>query len=315
MKISVIKNFINKYIFSNRKNIDSTASLLLQDIDFRKVSLEDVPLADIFQNQNYSQMVSGIKNDLFKREFALSFLNTNPMNEKTYAKLSLVKLQAIRAQMDSEFIRDAEVLVSASKILKEVFDMRYGENKYVFVSIGRSLSAAANCLGFLGVDARQVPLSGCRGSLKDIDKIVNTMLEHVGFKDYKSFLCETLPKNSNRRYLFCDFMNSGATLSVFKTLLNHPKVHLGSKRDQYIGINNKYLCNNIDCDSEEYKSVVMDFYHRLLGQGFDVYADVNYYHYASLNPPDTGLKPRCPQQNKLMRFCMLDILNFSKSIE
>lgn len=165
MKILDIKNLKTniKSIFQNCKRRGSAKPVLLQEIDLKNVALERIYQEDVFQKQTYSQVVSAVENDDHKQVLATLFLNAKPMNKETYAKISPDGLQTLRSLLTPYMVEDAETLVTISKIIKVLFDNKYGENQYTFVSIGRSLSALANCLGFMGVETKHIPLSSCGG--------------------------------------------------------------------------------------------------------------------------------------------------------
>lgn len=275
-----------------------------------RIAFKGTPLTDVFQKRNYLQLFSSIKNDVPKSYLANCFLRANAINEEVYAKISPEELLAVRAQLKPDLIHDAEFFVTVSKIVKGAFDEKYGENQYTFVSIGRSLSAMANCLNFLGIETKHVPLSGCNGTARDVNKTVNTMIEQSGFEKYKNFLEKTLPRNANKRYIFADYASTGKTLEVFEALLNHPKVGLGSKSNRYVGVNN-LLEGFINYEDYQYiyrNNVIASFNDELYRQHFDKYSEVKSLNFEELKYLDSALKPENLRENKLIKFCMLDIL-------
>lgn len=310
MNLSSIKNFqtiIKKYISPSRINKKSVEPILTPAEHLIQMCFERSPLADVFQKQNYSQSLSGLKNYIEKRDIKDRFVSsTNPINTKTYSLMSPEDILAIRAQLEPDLIANAEYLVSISKIIKTLFDKTFGENQYTFVSIGRSLSAFAKCLEFMGVKTKQIPLSGCRGYTTNINKTVNEMIEQEGFKEYKEFLEKILQRNNNHQYVISDYAHTGKTLEVFKALLNHPKVNLGSKNDVYVGINT-CLENHI-AFNKEFLHDIQEFNVRLKSQQYDQYAEVKYLNFKELEKFNSALEPENLPLNRLMKFCLLDIL-------
>lgn len=317
MKLSAIKNLRTtiKNIFQNCKNRNSVKPFLLQDIDLKKVALEKIYQEDVFQKQNYLKVLSDeVENNDHKKTMAAIYLNAKPMNKETYAKISSEGLQTIRSMLSPYMIEEAEILVTISKIIKMLFDNKYGESQYTFVSIGRSLSALANCLRFMGVETKQIPLSGCGGRARKVKDTVNTIINQEGFKQYKEFLEKTLKPEENKKRVFCDYADTGKTLKIFNALLNHSKVKLGTKSDDYVKIN-EFLTETLKNENIEYLQIVQRFNKMLKVQRFDEYAEVKVLGFRNLKKLYSVLNPPDVIQNKLMRFCILDLFKTSKYMD
>lgn len=167
----------------------------------------------------------------------------------------------------------------------------------------------AKCLEFLGWETKQIPFSGCSTDLLSTKKIVREIVTQPGFEKYKVFLEDTLKPEVNKTYIYGIFAYTGKTLEVFKALLNHPKVQLGSKTDRFVGINSKFLKNNIDNNSKEFQEFVRYFHSMLDPRNFHPYSEVRFFpFYKKLENLDQALTPEKTIQNKLMKFCMLDII-------
>lgn len=310
MKTSFFKNITTniKNLFQSRISFtDPIEPVLLGDLNLKKISLERSPLSEVFHKRNYLEILSETKNNNRKEAIAANFLCSNPINKETYSKLSSEELLAIRAQLTSDLVDDAETLIDTAKIIKKLFDINYGENNYTFISIGRSLSALAKCLDFMGVETKQIPLSACCGYTQNEHEIVDNMTNQYGFQKYKNFLETTLQEGTNKKHIFCDYANTGKTLKVFELLLNDPKVKLSTPNDTFIGINTALYNINND-NNKKFLASIKKFTRKLHRQDFDKYAEVKYLPYKVLEEFESALQPECIQLNSLLKFSMLDIL-------
>lgn len=309
MEISAVKNLkntIEKYISPAYTKFSSFKSIL-SGINLKGILLERNPQCDVLQKQNYSQLLAGIKNDSQKTLLAQSFLDSNPMNKEVYAKLSPEELVSLRAQLEPDLVENAKVLTDTSKIVKKLFDKKYGKNQYTFVSIGRSLSALANSLEFMGVETKHIPFS-VSGPLEK-DEIVDYIINNKDLDIYKNFLEEYLKQNPKKRNLFCDFAVSGETIDIFKNVLTHKDVQIASKKDKFIKLN-EFLDKKAG-SKEEFKNIVSKFINKLYYECFDDYAEISSLYFGSIGQINSALKPTNSKQNKLMKFCMLDSQAFS----
>ena len=111
---------------------------------------------------------------------------------------------------------------AATKIKSEL-DIKFGENNYVFIAIGRSLSSIAELMEHLGVNVKIIPLS----ELRKIDLI------DIPQKDlmiYKKFLAEIgiskteLNKNKDKTYILADYTHYGRSLEKAEKMLKMDKM-------------------------------------------------------------------------------------------
>lgn len=306
MKIAAIKNnfkaFISKHVLQSRTNPSSLNPLKAEVLQLSKIPLERTPKTDIFQKQKSLQQPINTTS---------WFLDPIPFNEEKYANLSDNELLKIRANLSSDLINDTKALVSSSKIIKTLFDKKFGEGMYTFVSVGRSLSAMAKCLEVMGVETKQIPFSGC--GKEKIKNIVNTMVEENGFENYKNFLEKNLEKKENHKYIFCDYIYTGRSLKAFKTFLKHPDVDLHSRKSEYIGIN-KFLSKKGTKNKEDIKTIKI-FNNLLYEQRLDKYAEIKSLNFSELENLNTSLEPTWRAENNLIRFCTLDMLKNPKVYE
>lgn len=106
----------------------------------------------------------------------------------------------------------------AAEKIKSGLDKKYGENKYVMIALGRSLSSIAELMKYLGAETKIIPLSGLRKS--GIDSIPPDSLQI-----YKTFLVQIglskteLKKNSDKTYVLTDYTHFGRSLEKAEKLL------------------------------------------------------------------------------------------------
>lgn len=108
----------------------------------------------------------------------------------------------------------------AADKVKQELDKKYGENNYIVIAIGRSISSIAELMQELGVDTKIIPLSGLRkGSIEYIpEKLLHT---------YKAYLVQIglsktdLEQNKNKMYVIMDYTHYGNSLEKAEKLLKH----------------------------------------------------------------------------------------------
>lgn len=106
--------------------------------------------------------------------------------------------------------------------LKKFLDEKYGQDKYVFVSVGTSPAPIGRVMEFSGVETKYLPITGLKNaeSSKEI-------VSQRGFSKYVEFLKEQgidrdSIKNSDKTYIFYDYVSTGKSLRIFKDLMmNH----------------------------------------------------------------------------------------------
>ena len=108
-----------------------------------------------------------------------------------------------------QFLRDnspvrlkelAQLNCFAADKIKREFDSRFGENNYVLIAVGRSVSSIIELIGKLGVYTKIIPMSGLRR--REINDIKNEDLH-----TYKTFLAQkglskTDLKNNKNKLIF-----------------------------------------------------------------------------------------------------------------
>ena len=141
----------------------------------------------------------------------MTFENVSKTDEKTR--------QFLRDNSPVRLKELAQLNCFAADKIKREFDSRFGENNYVLIAIGRSVSSIIELVGKLGVDTKIIPMSGLRRrEISDIKK--------DDLHTYKTFLVQKglskidLKKNMNKTHILMDYTHYGRSLEKTKQLLN-----------------------------------------------------------------------------------------------
>lgn len=188
-------------------------------------------------------------------------LSFNPLNKlkdfskEEYEKISPYEIKFLRFMyknfvkvFDNDFYKNAEnIHKEASEIIKNSLDKEFGEGKYVFIPIGRSISSIGKILSYkIGAEnVISIPMSSAHRFLhsnleKCLEyngdyKILNgNILKSDNVDVFKKILdkiglSEKNINNSNKHYVICDFCFSGTSLAGVKKLFESD--FLFGKRD------------------------------------------------------------------------------------
>ena len=120
-----------------------------------------------------------------------------------------------------------------ASLIKSNLDKQFGENNYILITIGRSLSSIAATVKNFGVDVKQIPLSGIR---KTYFQNINIPKEDLAvLKEFLSSINlskEDLAKNRNKKYIITDYTYYGRTLDRTYELL---------KREDFLGNSSNFI--------------------------------------------------------------------------
>ena len=130
-----------------------------------------------------------------------------------------IKIRRFLSKNSPERLKElAKMNCFAANKVKTVLDKKYGENNYVVIAIGRSVSSIAELLKTMGVETKNIPLSGLR---KRAVKDIPADYLHI----YKSYLVQIglsktdLKNNSDKTYVIMDYSNSGKSLKRAEEML------------------------------------------------------------------------------------------------
>lgn len=261
---------------------------------------------DYLKNINNSKLQLGMS-EKAKRKLGIKLINNiSEMTPETYKKLKPSEKENIRMAIPKEITQISVKIEYISRIIKNVFDNKYGKDNYVFVSVGRSLSATAKCLEFIGVKTINIPFSGVNAfpfSKPNIPSILN----QPGINKYIKFLEEQGLANQDKKHIFCDYCITGKTLNTFKQIIESPEVGLKSSNNVFVHINK--CLQQIGKKRPEYNKVIQNFIFDLTFQTYDNVASIRSLNYKKLFNIDNARKPTDSNSAKFMQFCLLDIIN------
>ena len=154
-----------------------------------------------------------------------------------YKSLSKLEKSVLR-QVNSSVKEAVDDTLKVALKVKEKLDKNYGENNYVFCCIGTSPSGIARALEFMGVETKYLPISQLKAYYEDDSyrKLEDKFPPYQRFLEEQGLGSETVA-NSDKRYLFYDYIYSGQSLSVFKNMMK-----------EYFGLN----LPNVDFHSADY---------------------------------------------------------------
>lgn len=214
----------------------------------------------------------GIKPNTLKR-FSLNPLSKfNEFSIEEYKNLNQYEIKLLRflyknfvKVFDFKFFEKAEKLhQDAAQAIKKTLDEQYGQNKYVFIPIGRSVSSIGKVLSYkIGADnVKNIPMSSTHrflhcnlqecleynGDYKILNEYICKSDNTQHFKKYLDSigLSETNLNNSGKQYIVSDFCFSGMSLAGVKRLFESD--FLFGKRDNIHYVNVADLVSdNVDC--------------------------------------------------------------------
>ncbi len=218
------------------------------------ISVPTRPISDTFVLSNAEEK------EIVKKIFS----RTRKFSIKNYKKLNEKELEAMRTICTNDmFAKEAaDINLDMALILKPELDKKYGEDNYVFVSIGRSPSGIARVFEFMGVETKYLPISGLR-NYPDEDCVIGGA---EGLREYGKFLKEQGITNididfSDKKYLFFDYTYSGKSLDYFKKLIKR-YYRVNQPNMEFISLNGE-LNNSVD-DSSYKKRMVQEYIEEFL---------------------------------------------------
>lgn len=139
-----------------------------------------------------------------------------------YRELTTEQKELLHKKYDCgvEYIVDANMRVAEN--LKKYLDNLYGEDGYIFASIGTSPSGIARYMEFCGVETKYFPASGLKKKLlyfqQELCENQDGLKKYIEFLKSQGISREDIEK-SNKKILFYDFCYTGNTLRNFEALL------------------------------------------------------------------------------------------------
>lgn len=149
---------------------------------------------------------------------------------------------------------DVDDVIALSHIIIDNLDKTYGKDKYVFCSIGKSPALFANVLEAMGIESKI-----CRYSArKDLCKFhfCNNRYQQT-YDEYKAYLnhlgldSKTI-KNSDKTYVFVDYVMGGRNLKTFQEIIEDPTIGLKLDNVKFENMN-KFFYNENGVDENSHK--------------------------------------------------------------
>jgi hypothetical protein len=152
-----------------------------------------------------------------------------------YDRLSEDEKQILRAEFATWEPKEQKDLcdnLTVAKFLKQRYDKSYGRGNYVYVSIGRSCNTIARALEYLGVETKNIPISGLHDKNGETtNETVARMLENPGFEAYLNYfrqigIDKKSVATSKKSYIFQDYTSGGRSLLAFSKFIKSEEVGL-----------------------------------------------------------------------------------------
>ena len=174
----------------------------------------------------------------------------NKINKEEYDSLTYNEKEALRKNLianearllNKDFLsEDLPMHHFAADSIKTVFDEQYGENNYVVITIGRSLSSISKLLEMkIGEEnVKNIPLSHvdefyAGDNFLRYSQAIDNFTGKYGFADFKKYLAsigldkETI-ESSGKNYILMDYCHTGKSLDGAYTVLTSDQL-LGNKK-------------------------------------------------------------------------------------
>lgn len=194
-------------------------------------------------NFNRSQILAPLNKDTFERTTSFKGIGEcTRLLQKKYDDLTEDEKKYLRSELETFNYGAVEDTLQASKIVKKVYDTKYGENNWEYISIGRSCSTIALALSKQGVKTYSIPISGLTMGIKDGKDLAKSK----GFEDYREYiynlgLSPEKVANSGKTYIFQDYCESGISMRIFEQFIRSEEMGLDKENIVFEGINDVLL--------------------------------------------------------------------------
>jgi len=155
-----------------------------------------------------------------------NFLKSPDCSLQAYKALRSEEKALIKSHIPLDSFIAASKAIPVTQQIKQIFDKRFGENKYIFVSIGRSPAMIGKVLEHLGVEVKYIPLSG-RPNISELTYNGFHTSRYIKYLKNQGLTAQNL-KNSGKTAVFCDYTAFGETL---KTVIKFTKDYLHIPRN------------------------------------------------------------------------------------
>lgn len=225
------------------------------------------------RNLNFYNPINTVKSDFLKRQsqaptfcaLKRDVFEKNETEEKQLATkhISFGGNLCIKDIDDiSEDIKtDAKTSIDVGCSLKNKLDKKYGENNYVFVSIGKEPAGVAKALEVMGQDVRYMPESGISNIPIFFDINPNSVKNAFSptYKDYLNDIGINADKikQDKRHYIFCGY-DYGTTRDFIETYI-HGALELSKEDAHFEGLENILKDNTDSCTRSREKAQIKKY--------------------------------------------------------
>lgn len=173
-------------------------------------------------NSKIQPLFCGLKKDVFEKNSQPSFLGI-PFGMDDSTKETMLNMS--EADRENKIIEVVCFIKAAAresyemaKTTETMLNKKYGENNWVFVSIGTSPAGIGKALELRGHDVRYMPISGIRTMNDDTYKEYSNPDNHSTYIKFLDSIGLRKDKinNSDKHYIFADFAHKGTTLKYLK---------------------------------------------------------------------------------------------------
>jgi hypothetical protein len=183
---------------------------------------------------NMSLNISSISPEIKQNTIYKCRKTLNEIGSLTSANVSSADENArlfLRENTPARLRELAQMTCFGAEKIKSALDNKFGKNKYVLISIGRSMSSIAEAVKLLGADVREIPMSGLRRKEPDIESLSQTGINNL--QQYLTSIGLTkkeLSKNKRKKYVLVDYTYYGRSLNRTKNLLQND-IFLGNQKN------------------------------------------------------------------------------------
>ncbi len=215
-------------------------------------------------NNSQSNKIISFKGSPLSK-FYFSIFNANPLNRfknftiDEYLRLSQKDLSRLRSEYEaawgglgslSELVHDATAIC-----MKNSLDDRFGQDKYIVVPIGRSLSSIGKVLGYkIGEDnVKNIPMSTARRFVDESyldqaeEELSRNAVRFVKYLESVGLGPDSI-KTSGKNYIITDCCISGNSLKGAKSLFESPSVWGQNDNVHFIDVMD-LLADNMEIES------------------------------------------------------------------
>ena len=203
---------------------------------------------DVFEKSNELKRQS-IASKILSRDSKFTIDSYNRLTEEENTLLREV------ADIDTKLAVNSSVDLGLK--FKSYLDEKYGEDKYVFVSIGTSPTGIARVMEFSGIETKYLPATDLArvSSERDIEQHQDKYPVYKEFLKQQGITSEDID-SSGKKYLFYDYTFTGKSLKIFEILMQQ-EFGVDSPNIEYRSLNGDLILsanngNNVNSDVCEY---------------------------------------------------------------